>query len=105
MAFLFRNKQKSNAELTRSTKDLTVRLSQEDKPNPKVQACFVGEEPNVADPCQLEEELARDLQQMKLRLQGTPGTVTFLLFATVLLTLLQTPKSIPNSCSSSSRLF
>ncbi|KZM25377.1 Hym1p [Ascochyta rabiei] len=57
MAFLFRNKQKSNAELTRSTKDLTVRLSQEDKPNPK-----------------LEEELARDLQQMKLRLQGTPDT-------------------------------
>jgi calcium binding protein 39 len=36
MAFLFRNKQKTNAELTRSTKDLTVRLSQEDKPNPKV---------------------------------------------------------------------
>ncbi|KAF2625044.1 Mo25-domain-containing protein [Macroventuria anomochaeta] len=57
MAFLFRNKQKSNAELTRSTKDLTVRLSQEDKPNAK-----------------LEEELARDLQQMKLRLQGTPDT-------------------------------
>jgi hypothetical protein len=24
---------------------------------------------------QLEEELARDLQQMKVRLQGTPGTV------------------------------
>lgn len=38
MAFLFRNKQKSNAELTRSTKDLTVRLGQEDKPNPKVKA-------------------------------------------------------------------
>jgi calcium binding protein 39 len=36
MAFLFRNKQKSHAELTRSTKDLTIRLSQEDKPNPKV---------------------------------------------------------------------
>ncbi|KAF1930313.1 Mo25-domain-containing protein [Didymella exigua CBS 183.55] len=57
MAFLFRTKQKTNAELTRSTRDLTVRLSQEDKPNPK-----------------LEEELARDLQQMKLRLQGTPDT-------------------------------
>lgn len=36
MAFLFRNKQKTNAELTRSTRDLAVRLSQEDKPNPKV---------------------------------------------------------------------
>jgi calcium binding protein 39 len=39
MAFLFRNKQKSNLELTRSTKDLAVRLSQEDRPNPKVRIC------------------------------------------------------------------
>ncbi|KAL6707640.1 Hym1p [Coniothyrium glycines] len=55
MAFLFRNKQKNNLELTRSIKELVVRLSQEDKPNPK-----------------LEEGLALDLQQMKIRLQGTP---------------------------------
>lgn len=36
MAFLFRNKQKSNLELTRSIKELALRLSQEEKPNPKV---------------------------------------------------------------------
>jgi len=36
MAFLFRNKQKNNLELTRSIKELTLRLGQEDKPNPKV---------------------------------------------------------------------
>jgi calcium binding protein 39 len=36
MAFLFRNKQKNNLELTRSVKELTLRLGQEDKPNPKV---------------------------------------------------------------------
>ncbi|KAH9869698.1 hypothetical protein IAQ61_006910 [Plenodomus lingam] len=57
MAFLFRNKQKSNLELTRSIKELVLRLSQEDKANPK-----------------LEEGLALDLQQMKVRLQGTPDT-------------------------------
>ncbi|KAJ4375006.1 Hym1p [Neocucurbitaria cava] len=57
MAFLFRNKQKSNLELTRSIKELTQRLAQEDKANPK-----------------LEEGLALDLQQMKIRLQGTPDT-------------------------------
>ncbi|KAJ5055138.1 armadillo-type protein [Bipolaris maydis] len=57
MAFLFRNKQKNNLELTRSIKELTLRLGQEDKPNPK-----------------LEEGLALDLQQMKVRLQGTPDT-------------------------------
>ncbi|KAF2795343.1 Mo25-domain-containing protein [Melanomma pulvis-pyrius CBS 109.77] len=55
MAFLFRNKQKNNVELAKSTKDLTLRLSEEPKPNPK-----------------LEEELARNLQQMKITLQGTP---------------------------------
>ena len=49
MAFLFRNKQKSNAELTRSTKDLTVRLSQEDKPNPKARVYPVVRESKVAD--------------------------------------------------------
>jgi hypothetical protein len=36
MAFLFRNKQKNNLELTRSIKELTLRLGQEDRPNPKV---------------------------------------------------------------------
>lgn len=55
MAFLFRNRQKSHPELVKSTKELTLRLSEEPKPNPKI-----------------EEELARDLQQMKMRLQGTP---------------------------------
>ncbi|KAF2877793.1 Mo25-like protein [Massariosphaeria phaeospora] len=54
MAFLFRNKQKNASELVRTTKELTVRLSEEPKPNPK-----------------LEEDLARELQQMKVRLQGT----------------------------------
>ncbi|KAH6643871.1 Mo25-like-domain-containing protein [Boeremia exigua] len=49
MAFLFRNKQKSNAELTRSTKDLTVRLSQEDKPNPKHCVCSLAESTTNAD--------------------------------------------------------
>ncbi|KAH7378221.1 armadillo-type protein [Pyrenochaeta sp. MPI-SDFR-AT-0127] len=49
--------QKSNLELTRGIKELATRLSQEDKPNPK-----------------LEEGLALDLQQMKVRLQGTPDT-------------------------------
>lgn len=49
MAFLFRNKQKTNAELTRSTRDLTVRLSQEDKPNPKVRMCPAFEELSVAN--------------------------------------------------------
>ena len=36
MAFLFRNKPKSNAELTKSTKELLIRLMEEPKPNPKV---------------------------------------------------------------------
>ncbi|OAG11493.1 Mo25-domain-containing protein [Paraphaeosphaeria sporulosa] len=46
---------KPNIELVRSTKELTTRLSEETKPNPKI-----------------EDELARDLQQLKIRLQGTP---------------------------------
>ncbi|PVI00490.1 Mo25-domain-containing protein [Periconia macrospinosa] len=46
---------RSHAELVQSTKKLTLQLSEDLKPNPKV-----------------EEELARDLQQMKFRLQGTP---------------------------------
>lgn len=49
MAFLFRNKQKTNAELTRSTRELTVRLSQEDKPNPKVGVRRAVAEPGIAD--------------------------------------------------------
>jgi calcium binding protein 39 len=36
MAFLFRNKQKNNVELAKATKELTLRLSEEQKPNPKV---------------------------------------------------------------------
>ncbi|KAH7081646.1 Mo25-like-domain-containing protein [Paraphoma chrysanthemicola] len=60
MASLFgfgRNKQKSPAELARETKELTLRLAQEDKPIPKG-----------------EEALAANLQQLKIRLQGTPDT-------------------------------
>ncbi|KAF2012264.1 Mo25-domain-containing protein [Aaosphaeria arxii CBS 175.79] len=53
------NKQKNNLDLVRSTKELTLRLSQEERPNPKV-----------------EEELARNLQQMKITLQGTPEAET-----------------------------
>ncbi|KAK4983709.1 Hym1p [Elasticomyces elasticus] len=56
MAFLFaRNKPKSSQELTRVTKELLQRLIQDDKQSPKV-----------------EEELARNLSQMKIVLQGTP---------------------------------
>ncbi|KAH8725524.1 Mo25-like-domain-containing protein [Phaeosphaeriaceae sp. PMI808] len=54
---LGRNKQKSPTELAHETKELTIRLAQEDKPNLKV-----------------EEALALDLQQLKIRLQGTPDT-------------------------------
>jgi hypothetical protein len=36
MAFLFRQKQKSNLELTRAVKERTLRLGQEEKPTPKV---------------------------------------------------------------------
>ncbi|KAF2807999.1 Mo25-domain-containing protein [Mytilinidion resinicola] len=55
MAFFFRNKQKSSIELTRSTRELVQRLAAEEKPNPKT-----------------EEELARNLAQMKIMIQGTP---------------------------------
>ncbi|KAF2735379.1 Mo25-domain-containing protein [Polyplosphaeria fusca] len=51
---LVRNRQKTNQELVTSTKTLTAKLAEEQKPNPK-----------------LEEELARNLQQMKVTLQGT----------------------------------
>ncbi len=58
MAFaLFgRNRQKTNAELCRATKELLQKVGLEEKPSPKV-----------------EEELARNLAQMKLTLQGTTG--------------------------------
>jgi calcium binding protein 39 len=36
MAFLFRQKQKSNLELARAVKERTLRLGQEEKPTPKV---------------------------------------------------------------------
>jgi len=36
MAFLFRSKQKNNVELARSTKELTLKLGEEQKPSPKV---------------------------------------------------------------------
>jgi calcium binding protein 39 len=35
---LGRNRQKSPQELAHETKDLTIRLAQEEKPNPKVQS-------------------------------------------------------------------
>ena len=57
MAFLFnRNKQKGNMDLVRSTKDALLRMTQEERPQPKT-----------------EEDLARNLTQMKIILQGTPG--------------------------------
>ena len=39
MAFLFRQKQKTNVELTRAVKERTQRLSQEENPTPKVRLC------------------------------------------------------------------
>ena len=39
MAFLFRQKQKSNLELTRAVKERTLRLAQEENPTPKVRFC------------------------------------------------------------------
>lgn len=57
MAFLFnRNKQRSNMDLVRSTKEALQRLAAEEKPQPKT-----------------EEDLSRNLTQMKIVLQGTPG--------------------------------
>lgn len=57
MAFLFnRNKQRSNMDLVRSTKEALQRLATEEKPQPKT-----------------EEDLSRNLTQMKIVLQGTPG--------------------------------
>ncbi|KAF2203064.1 Mo25-like protein [Delitschia confertaspora ATCC 74209] len=56
MAFLFRSRQKSIPELSSSTKDLMLKLGAVDKLDKKI-----------------EEELARNLNQMKIVLQGTPG--------------------------------
>lgn len=54
MAFLFsRSKQRSNADLCKSTKDLLQRLLGDEKPVDRI-----------------EEELARNLSQMKQTLQG-----------------------------------
>ncbi|KAI9668356.1 MAG: hypothetical protein M1831_001110 [Alyxoria varia] len=56
MAFLFnRNRQKGNAELCRSCKELLQKINSEE-----------------GAPARVEEELTRNLQQMKLTLQGTP---------------------------------
>ncbi|KAL0254948.1 Hym1p [Diplodia seriata] len=56
MAFLFnRNKQRNNMDLVRSTKEALLRLAAEEKPQPKT-----------------EEDLSRNLTQMKIVLQGTP---------------------------------
>ncbi|KAK8236863.1 Mo25-like protein, partial [Phyllosticta capitalensis] len=56
MAFLFsRNRQRNNMDLVRSTKETLMRVAAEDKPQPKT-----------------EEDLARNLAQMKMMLQGTP---------------------------------
>ena len=44
MAFLFRKPPKTQMELARYVKDLTLRLSQEDKPNPKVRLCNATED-------------------------------------------------------------
>ncbi|KAF2770402.1 Mo25-like protein [Teratosphaeria nubilosa] len=56
MAFLFgRNRQRSALDLVRGTKELLQRLAIEEKPLPKT-----------------EEDLSRNLSQMKVTLQGTP---------------------------------
>jgi len=59
MAFLFgRNRQRSNSDLCRSTKDLLLKLesNRDERLTPRY-----------------EEDLARNLGQMKLILQGTSG--------------------------------
>lgn len=40
MAFLFRKQPKSSPELVRSTKELTLKLSEDAKSNPKVRRCM-----------------------------------------------------------------
>jgi calcium binding protein 39 len=74
MAFLFgRSKARSIQELTRSTKDLLLKLIAEDKPSQKVSDHYDPSELDWADDGQIEEEVARNLGQMKIILQGTPG--------------------------------
>lgn len=64
MAFLFgRNKQRGAIDLCKVTKELLLKLNSDEPTPPKV-----------------EEDLAKNLAQMKLTVQGTPGTfhaVTF----------------------------
>ncbi|CAD0092065.1 unnamed protein product, partial [Aureobasidium vineae] len=73
MAFLFgRSKARSNQELTRSTKDLILKLIAEDKPSQKVSDHYDPSALDWADDGQIEEEVARNLGQMKVILQGTP---------------------------------
>lgn len=61
MAFLFgRSKEKKNDELCRSTKDLLARFGEAEAPSQKTA-----------------EDLARNLSQMKLILQGTLGEPSF----------------------------
>ncbi|EMC95877.1 hypothetical protein BAUCODRAFT_71629 [Baudoinia panamericana UAMH 10762] len=56
MAFLFgRNRQRSVQDIVRSTKELLQRLEKEEVPSPKT-----------------EEDIARNITQMKVTLQGTP---------------------------------
>jgi calcium binding protein 39 len=76
MAFLFaRSKARSNQELTRSTKELMLKLTaDEDKASPKVSDLqYNPSDMDWADDGQIEEEVARNLGQMKVILQGTPG--------------------------------
>lgn len=74
MAFLFgRSKARSNQELTRSTKDLMLKLIAEDKLSQKVPDHYDPSELDWADDGQIEEEVARNLGQMKIILQGTSG--------------------------------
>ncbi|KAI4856446.1 Mo25-like protein [Aureobasidium sp. EXF-8846] len=73
MAFLFgRSKARSIQELTRSTKELLLKLIAEDKPSQKVSDHYDPSELDWADDGQIEEEVARNLGQMKIILQGTP---------------------------------
>ncbi|THZ87847.1 Mo25-like protein [Aureobasidium pullulans] len=73
MAFLFaRSKARTNQELTRSTKELMLKLIAEDKPSQKVSDHYDPSELDWADDGQIEEEVARNLGQMKVILQGTP---------------------------------
>ena len=75
MAFLFgRTKTRSAQDLTKSTKELMGRLIAEDpKSSAKVMQALKNYEISTDRDAQIEEELARNLSQMKVLLQGTPG--------------------------------